>query len=458
MARTIRTGGIPFESLFLVFFFVCLALVGAKRAAGEGCVFESPDGSPYMLPKQFPPQGVAPQGTPLTVVALGDSVVWGDGDKPEHKIVTLVSQNLANDTGRVVNLHIYAHSGARLESALGEPPTFPVRNGLPVGNVGSSRPTTTEQADCARVKDSNADYILLDGCINEIGATNIALPPTLGLNKTTPEEIRSQVMKYCAKPMRNLLEKILKHFNNQAKIIVLNYFLVVSEASEPKPLYDPRTGKQEKTGEWKRWHRQLKRALDKADSMAGTGGAGHSSDADIDLRVKGWSDNANEFLDDTTSCFRWAIASASANTKDPVHKETDPHKPVCQKFQQDPNPSPSPQRIFLAEVSRDPEFSYGTKETHLWLMPVPLVFGLSINPDEMYRTRNWECDRYLFVRKDSSCKVNPLAHPRPVGAQCYSESILQQLGMKWTPPAGEATVDCGHDAPESEPVPQVAAN
>jgi hypothetical protein len=124
---------------------ICLVAFFCGPPTAQGCVFHADNGQPYKVTWRFLPQAGVVQGSRLKVVALGDSVVWGDGDKPEHRIVTLVSKSLANNSGRPVELDSYAHSGARLQYAPGEPATFPVRRGVPVGDVDASRPTTEEQ-------------------------------------------------------------------------------------------------------------------------------------------------------------------------------------------------------------------------------------------------------------------------------------------------------------------------
>ena len=418
----------------------CFAALCCGRVSAQGCVFQTDTGHPYKMQWKFRPQTGSVRGPSLKVVALGDSVVWGDGDKPEHKIVTSVSQNLANDSGRLVELDSYAHSGARLQYAPGEPATFPVRHGLPVGDVDASRPTTEEQAACGKIEDSDADYVLMDGCINEVGATNIALPPTFGLNKRTTAEIRADVLEYCAAPMRNVLEELLDEFP-RAKIVLLNYFLVVSQKSEPKPEVSRQTDKREK-----KQQNELERAVKKEASLDGTAREHSMTKAEIVNRVQAWRDNSVEFLNDTTSCFEWAIASASTGGKDPATPEPDTTKPACKGFQLGTASQPSTGRILLAQVSSNPNFSYGAPESHLWLLPIPLFLGIAINPDEMFRPRNCECDRTHFLaRGDSGCKVNPIAHPKPAGAQCYAKSVLNSLGMPWKPPAGESSVNCGEE-------------
>lgn len=413
---------------------VCLPLLNTKGIAAQGCVFHSKDGRPYKV--HFPliqPKNPVPGTRHLKVVVFGDSAAWGNGDKPEHRLANIVSQNLADDTGQPVDLDSYAHSGALMISAPSDNPGYPVRHGRPVSDVGNSRPATEEQAVCATVEDSDADLVILDGCINDVGAFNIAIPPFL-FNKTTPDEIRNGgsgktgVIAACAAPMRDTLLKIKGWFPN-AKIVLMNYWLVVSNDSKPTP-------------ETVRWTDDQKAARTvKVQKVIKKYSNGDSRT--VETQTQAWEDNAAEFLRDTTACFTWAVASANANSILPpiTHSDTTQPAPACDPYQPAADQPVAPTRIFLARVSENPNYSYGAPDTHLWALPIPLIFGFAIGPDEMFRKRNCECDRtsYLF-RNDVDCKVNPTAHPNLAGAQCYSKAILETIGQKWIPPS--VSVNC----------------
>lgn len=56
-------------------------------------------------------------GRPLHMLVLGDSILWGQGLKPEHKSWHLVKVWLETNTGRPVVERIQAHSGAVIERA-----------------------------------------------------------------------------------------------------------------------------------------------------------------------------------------------------------------------------------------------------------------------------------------------------------------------------------------------------
>ena len=412
---------------------VCLPVLSSKGIPAQSCVFSSQTGRPYKAHLGlFQPQNPVPGTRHLKVVVFGDSAAWGNGDKPEHRIANLVSQNLADDTGQPVDLNSYAHSGALLNPVKTDKPGYPVRHGKPISDVGNARPGIEEQAECAEVEDSDADFVILDGCINDVGAFNIAIPPFL-FNKTTPTEIRNGgngktgVIEACSAPMRDSLEKI-KHFFPNAKVVLMNYWLVISDDSKPKPAFTPPTEDQKVVKLAK-----TKKVFDKYSK---------EDTRTVEAKTQTWAENAVEFLNDTTDCFTWAVASANADSVDPPSTHSDLNQPACDPFRPAPNQPMAPTRIFLAKVSENPLYSYGAPQSHVWELPIPLIFGFAIGPDEMFRKRNCECNGtfYLF-RNDDDCKVNPTAHPNLAGAECYSKAILQQLGQKWNPPSVPVNCD-----------------
>ncbi len=419
----------------------CIAAVCCGGAHAQGCVYQSPDGHPYKWQHNFQPQSGTVQGLPLKIVAFGDSVVWGDGDKPRHRIVWLVSQNIANVTGRPVELDSYAHSGAWLGSAAtaNQQSNLPVHNGTQFGNLDAEFPTTWQQVQCAAKDDSDAQYVLMDGCINEVGATNIALPPVF--THITTNQIRQLVFASCAANMRDTLENVGTDFP-KAKVVLLNYFQIVSKDSKPKPFLETKTqAPPQETPEQKQQEKELEKAVKKSAKHAPAPADRHPSAAEVKQQVQAWQANSVEFLQDTTSCFSWAIASATAGSHD-APTEQEESEPACAPYQPAPGAADPEPHIVLATISNNPGFTYGAPETHLWLMPVPILFGLfAINPDEMFYRRNWECLTHPF-RHDLSCQVNPIAHPNLEGAQCYSQTIADALGMHWDPSPGTPAVTC----------------
>jgi hypothetical protein len=406
--------------------------------SAQNCVFHSRDGQPYFRKKEYPPQSGSTNGARVKILAFGDSVIWGDGDKPEHKIVDLVSQQIAKATGRPVELHAYAHSGARLHATDPDAkPRFPVFAGKPLGDLDSERPTTYEQAVCASKVDQDAEYILLDGCINEVGAEQIALPPVLypilnpGSKQVTPADIRADALSYCSNNMANTLIEITHKFS-KAHVVVLDYFRVVSTASKPKPLDETEEARNEREAEDLQHEERTDQVVIRAQHLSKTAANVNA----VRAAAQRWSDNANEFLKDSTSCIKWAIDAVNAGAEGSLsnppipqqYSSSDPESkwpPVCPTFDKESvvigRPPDVP--IVAAPFPNNQEYSYGASDTHLWLLPL-----LFYPHDELYWTRAFECSLHLF-RGDKSCYINPIAHPNPKGAQCYSENILGALGF-----------------------------
>src|SRR5436189_2378418 len=153
-------------------------------------------------------------GTELQMVAIGDSYVWGNGLRSADKFRTLVQQQLSQSLQRPVRSVVYAHSDATLK------PDSSLTNAPRPGDVGGSYPTIEQQADCVP-NPANVDFILMDGCINDLPAFNIADPTA------PPESIAKQVASKCL-PMAEVLAKILARFP-KARVVLVGYHLLYSE-------------------------------------------------------------------------------------------------------------------------------------------------------------------------------------------------------------------------------------
>src|SRR5215204_6493786 len=115
---------------------------------------------------------------PLHMLVLGDSILWGQGLKPEHKTWYHVKLWLEKNTGRRVIERIEAHSGAVIErSSLTDNLTSP----NPEVDVGL--PTIYDQIDKAQRSYSDparVDLILLSGCGNDVGVQKLLNASSVG--------------------------------------------------------------------------------------------------------------------------------------------------------------------------------------------------------------------------------------------------------------------------------------
>src|SRR5207247_4167203 len=156
----------------------------------------------FLLSPSVRAQSVAPADRPLNLLVLGDSILWGQGLKEEHKAWHQVESWLEQTTGREVRAKIEAHSGAVIGSSESSPDSSTVWID---GEINRAVPTVNEQIDYALRSYSDrsqVDLVLVDGCINDIDARRL-------LNASnTPSGIRELAQAKCGAPVEALLEKV----------------------------------------------------------------------------------------------------------------------------------------------------------------------------------------------------------------------------------------------------------
>lgn len=375
----------------------------------------------------------------LKVISVGDSVMWGNGEKLEHKMVYLVGQSVADATRKNVAIISYAHSGARLK-VIDDPGSWlPVHDGVPLQDLDAQQPTTEQQLDCAAVSDSDADLILLDGCINEVHATDIAVPPLF--NNTSTSEIDKRVFNNCAENMQKVLNKAVTNFPH-ATVVVLNYYRIVSDVSKWYglfPLEASQTPAQKAHAKAvKKEYTDIEKTVEKVLKKQG---GSSLAPQNVQKRAQQWADNAAAFLSHSQRCINWAAACANGTSGAISCKlenaNTDAHTkdnyPACPDLPaQFPGPvTANSPRVFVATVPDNPDYSYGAPQKHLWSYPVPFLFFWSLRADEVYSERAHLC-RYALSSWEK-CKSNVVAHPNRQGAETYRESIMNVLAKAWKP-------------------------
>jgi len=156
---------------------------------------------------------------PLQMLVLGDSILWGQGLKTEHKTWHHIKEWLHKSTGRPVVARIEAHSGAVIErSSLTDNFTSSNRE----VNVGL--PTIHDQIDHSLqfyADPSQVDLVLLSGCGNDVGVQKL-------LNASSVGEVDDMIQAKCGTPMENLLRRIARTFPS-AHVIVTGYYPFFSE-------------------------------------------------------------------------------------------------------------------------------------------------------------------------------------------------------------------------------------
>jgi lysophospholipase L1-like esterase len=162
-----------------------------------------------------------PAATPLPMLVLGDSIMWGQGLREDEKFSTRIKCWLQEKTGRAVTVHVEAHSGAVISADSTHRPNFQARS----GEVNSTTPTINEELDSAvqfyQEQHAGPALILLNGCINDVGVKTL-------LAASTPlAAIQTQATKSCGDGMYALLQRVKTNFP-QSHVFVTGYYPIVS--------------------------------------------------------------------------------------------------------------------------------------------------------------------------------------------------------------------------------------
>ena len=295
------------------------------------------------------------EGPALEMVVLGDSILWGQGLLEEQKASTIVQRRLAEKSGRPVRKRVYAHSGAKvIESG--------TQLNIAHGEVPSSFPHVALQAECVP-NPGKVDLVLLNGCINDVGAT-VLFDPT-----TDPEEIGIGKLceEKCRGPIRSLLTRIGNRFP-RASIVVPGYY----------PFFSERTPKM-----------TLRFVSRLFLLMAKTEGGPH----------------------------RWPESGDHMIRKSAVWRELS-DKALREAVEESGREGDITGRVVYAPVPFLPENAYGAPESLLW--------GITEH-DNVASSRWWRCLDRPNVPERMRCINASAFHPNPDGAIRYAESILRAL-------------------------------
>lgn len=176
----------------------------------------------------------------MTLLAVGDSVVWGQGLAHEDKFASIVFSRLIG--GDLPEGNIEARSGAIIggRKSAGPPisaTTVPDRTAR--HEIPHSSPSVMQQVAGVSGEEATVELLLLDGGINDMNIRN-ALDPTTGHDDGTYDpptgeddhdaslDIEDLVRGYCYEDMKALIEAARETFPN-AVIVVTGYFPILSE-------------------------------------------------------------------------------------------------------------------------------------------------------------------------------------------------------------------------------------
>lgn len=174
----------------------------------------------------------------FNILAVGDSIMWGQGLLDNHKFRVIVQNWAAAHLGRPANLLSFAHSGA-----ISVPPPVIAgfdpqaeTHGTP-GEVPNSYPTVQFQAASlapAAINPGLIDLILVDGCINDVGIRTILDPSVSGATLGT-------LVQSACSGMQGVLTRLHTQYPN-AMIALNGYFPIASNQSDINMLIKLATG------------------------------------------------------------------------------------------------------------------------------------------------------------------------------------------------------------------------
>lgn len=339
---------------------------------------------------------------------MGDSILWGQGLKREHKSWWRVKCWLEEKTGREVKEDIRAHSGALLVTPADTSVKFMSRD----GEVNQPLPTINQQLDEALqsygAERARLDLILVDGCVNDVGVSNM-------LNAArSMESLRPQIEARCRGSMTELLRRMVDGFPN-AQILLTGYYPSISSETDDNAFL-----------------RLLVKNLARDEEGAKEGKA----------RVLTYAGMRRQLVALSDDWYRLSTLSlaAAVNT---VNGE------LTEKSQ--------PSRVSFVEVNFSPEHAFAAPDTLLWNFKlgstnlsgfrkviVALSFGATaFKPnDETREERSRSCketfkkpkgvketkpEKEFREERYLTCRYASLGHPNQMGALVYAEAIKGHL-------------------------------
>jgi lysophospholipase L1-like esterase len=161
----------------------------------------------------------APDINVFHMVVIGDSIAWGEGLNREEKYSCLVAKWIHKELGRPVDVTVYAHNAAKLNTTGG-----PKGPECSYPECTNSNPSILRQADSISNPDQ-VDLILVSGGINDVDV--LSCVGNIDIDSNSVREITRQKI---SKNMTQLLTKLLDK-TKKAKIIVTGYYRIVSDNS-----------------------------------------------------------------------------------------------------------------------------------------------------------------------------------------------------------------------------------
>ena len=321
----------------------------------------------------------------LTVLAFGTSVMWGDGLRQENTFRYQVTDWIAAQTNRTVTLATFAHSGALLNT----PTSSVTPNPAPsVGDLNSSLPSVDQQIECASGMGdlSSASLILVEGCINDVGAESIVYPWT-----ETPK-LENETDISCGPPMSTELKKIHQMFP-EAVVVTVGYYPLVSSRSS---IFGFSGTRRLAKHAGKLYVRKHPSALQQSKKH-------RPRKEEHDILVV----NSEAFYQHSKKALEDATGELNSASQSKFFFATLPEV-----------------RLGEGTTTVDPLFAYGAPLRHEWMIPIRFLFFWAFYKDQKYWPRQSLCAKYVQLGIERLvCDSNPAFHPDVQGAKVYAESV-----------------------------------
>jgi hypothetical protein len=360
-------------------------------AIGQQCIHPPDD--------LIPAVGSSATASPMVVVAFGTSLMWGDGLLEQNTFRYRTAQWLATYSGRPVRLATYAHSAAVL--AAQPDASYPVNPVPDIGDLNYSLPSVDDQIACAARGLAHPDLILVEGCINDVGAESIALP------WTQPGPLKSETEAACGPAMLKELQKIDASFPNAA-VVVAGYYPLVSKNSTVFGFFGL-SGTRRVVNRAKRIRDQ--KALTRQKPITPPQPKTSMSHLQEHDRM---ADNSELFYQTSKKALKEDIQQVNAS-------------------------APSP-RFFYAQLPEgnygypdptvNPNLAYGAPNRHLWMISFRFFHLFAFYKDQKYWYRVPLCDDPRNVPdllERPICETSPAFHPNDPGSEVYTDSIIQSI-------------------------------
>lgn len=342
------------------------------------------------------------------MLVIGDSILWGQGLKREHKSWWRVKCWLEEKTGREVKEEIRAHSGAVLVTPADPSEKFMSRD----GEINQSLPSINQQLDEAirsyGADRTKVDLILVDGCVNDVGVSSM-LNAALSL-----ESLRPSIEAHCRGNMTELLRRIVVGFPN-AQVIVTGYYPSISSETDDNAFL-----------------RLLVKKLARDEEGAKNGKA----------RVLTYAEMRQQLVALSEEWYRLSTSSLAA---------------AVSQVNLEGSEKSLPARVTFVEIDFWPEHAFAAPNTLLWNFKlgstnlsgfrkiiVALSFGsAAFKPnDETREERSRSCketfkkpkgvketklEKQFREERYLTCRYASLGHPNQNGALLYAEAIKGHL-------------------------------